>query len=46
MANIWWMELEIDGALQNLMLYVSQLDDVIQRESKEKTESLQYLRGQ
>ena len=46
MANIWRTESEIDGALRNLMLYVSQSDDVIRRESKEKTESLQYLRGQ
>src|SRR5260370_20087409 len=46
MANIWQMELNIDSAIQNLMLYLHCSDDVVQMVLKEKKELLQYLRGQ
>ncbi|KAF8339513.1 uncharacterized protein EI90DRAFT_3117337 [Cantharellus anzutake] len=47
MAEIWRTESVIDAALRNLMEYLCKnSQDVICRESKEKTESFQYLRGQ
>jgi hypothetical protein len=47
MAEIWQTESVIDSAFRNLMGYLCKnSQDVICRESKEKTESFQYLRGQ
>ena len=46
MANIWQTELAIDGAICNLMIFLCYSDDAVWRQLKEKTESLQYLRGQ
>ncbi|KAF8321983.1 uncharacterized protein EI90DRAFT_3131230 [Cantharellus anzutake] len=47
MAEIWRTESVIDAALRNLLEYLCEnSQDVICRESKEKTESFQYLRGQ
>ncbi|KAF8309706.1 uncharacterized protein EI90DRAFT_3140411 [Cantharellus anzutake] len=47
MAEIWQTESVIDAALRNLLEYLCEnSQDVICRESKEKTESFQYLRGQ
>ncbi|KAF8339528.1 uncharacterized protein EI90DRAFT_3036955 [Cantharellus anzutake] len=46
MANIWRTKSDIDRAIRNLMLYLRNSDDAVQRVSKEKTESFQYLRGQ
>ena len=46
MANIWWTESNIDSAIRNLMLYLHHSNDVVRMVSKEKKESLQYLRGQ
>jgi hypothetical protein len=47
MAEIWQTESVIDSAFRNLMGYLCKnSQDVICRESVEKTESFQYLRGQ
>jgi len=46
MANIWQMESDVNGTIHNLMIFLHYLDDAVQRQLKEKMESLQYLRGQ
>jgi hypothetical protein len=47
MMEIWRTESVLDAALRDLMGYLCRnSQDVICRESKEKTESFQYLRGQ
>ncbi len=46
MANIWWTESDVNGAIHNLMIFLHYSDDAVWRQLKEKTESLQYLRGQ